>query len=166
LRTVLFLVAIGMAALVLQTTSWGFLVPAAYKPDLILILVLWVSLRMTFAIGAGFAFAVGLAIDVLSGSPTGLFALIYCLLFVTCGYLHSTFRIDVLSGKAVTVFGATLAAGGIVFLVRWLSGPFELGWSVSQWVLLKSLVAAMASLVVFPVVDRMWAGFSRLVGEH
>ena len=102
----------------------------------------------------------------LSGSPTGLFALIYCLLFVTCGFLHSTLRIDVLSGKAVTVFGASLAAGGIVFLARWLSGPLELGWSVSQWVLLKSIVAAMASLVVFPVVDRMWAGFSRLVGEH
>jgi len=155
-----------MAALVLQTTSWGFLVPAAYKPDLALILVLWVSLRMTFAIGAGFAFAIGLATDMLSGSPTGLFALIYCVLFATCGFLHSTFRIDALSGKAVTVFGSTLAAGGIVFLVRWLSGPFELGWSVSQWVLLKSVVAAMASLVVFPVVDRVWAGFSRLVAEH
>jgi rod shape-determining protein MreD len=166
LRNVLFLVVIGTAVLVLQTTSWGFLVPAAYKPDLALILVLWVSLRMTFAIGAGFAFAVGLAIDILSGSPTGLFALIYCLLFATCGFLHSTFRIDVLSGKAVTVFGSTLAAGAIVFLVRWLSGPFELGWSVSQWVLLKSVVAAMASLAVFPVVDRVWAGFSRLVAEH
>jgi len=166
LRNVLFLVVIGMAAFVLQTTSWGFLVPAAYKPDLALILVLWVSLRMTFAIGAGFAFAVGLATDMLSGSPTGLFALIYCVLFATCGFLHSTFRIDALSGKAVTVFGSTLAAGGIVFFVRWLSGPFELGWSVSQWVLLKSVFAAMASLVVFPVVDRVWAGFSRLVGEH
>ena len=166
MRNVLFLVVIGVTALVLQTTSWGFLIPAAYKPDLALILVIWVSLRMTFGIGAGFAFAVGLAIDMLSGSPTGLFALIYCLLFVTCGFLHSTFRIDVLSGKALTVFGSTLAAGGIVFFVRWLSGSFELGWSVSQWVLLKSVVAALASLAVFPVVDRVWAGFSRLVGEH
>jgi rod shape-determining protein MreD len=166
LRNGLFLVVIGVAALVLQTTSWGFLIPAAYKPDLTLILVIWVSLRMTFGIGAGFAFAVGLAIDMLSGSPTGLFALIYCLIFVTCGFLHSTFRIDVLSGKALTVFGSTLAAGGIVFFVRWLSGSFELGWSVSQWVLLKSVVAALASLAVFPVVDRVWAGFSRLVGEH
>ncbi|MGO9569471.1 MAG: hypothetical protein ACLP5H_18215, partial [Desulfomonilaceae bacterium] len=87
-------------------------------------------------------------------------------LFVTCGFLHSTFRIDVLSGKVVTVFGSTLAAGGIVIFVRWLSGPFELGWSVSHWILLKSVVAATAALIVFPVVDRVWSGYSRLVGEH
>ncbi len=78
----------------------------------------------------------------------------------------STFRIDDFSGRSVAVFASTLVAGGIVFLARWLSGPFEWDWGASQWLLLKSLIAAMASLLVFPFVDRMWAGYSRLVGEH
>jgi rod shape-determining protein MreD len=165
LRDVPFVLVVGMAALVLQTTSWAFVIPAAYKPDLILILILWASFRMRFVTGVCFAFAAGAAVDMLSGSPLGLFATIYCLLFVACGFLDSTFRIDDLSGKAVTVFGSTLAIGGIVFLVRWLSSPFEWAWSASQWVLLKSLIAAMASLIVFPAIDRLWAGYSRLVGE-
>jgi rod shape-determining protein MreD len=166
LRDGLFVLVVGIAALVLQTTSWAFVIPAAYKPDLILILVLWASFRMPFVTGVGFAFAAGAAVDLFSGAPFGLFATFYCILFAACGFLDSTFRIDSLSGKAVTVFGSTLAAGGIVFFVRWLSGPFEWNWSASQWVLLKSLIAAVASLLVFPVIDRVWAGYSRLVGEH
>lgn len=159
----IFLLAVAMVGLVVQTTSWAFMMPAAYKPDLILILVLWASFKMTFVIGVGFAFTAGVAIDLLSGSPMCLFAIIYCLLFVACGFLDSAFRIDDLFGKAVTVFGATLAAAVIVCFVRWLSGPFELDWSMFRWVLLKSVIAAVTSLVVFPVVDRMWAGYSRVV---
>ncbi len=166
MRDALFVLVVGLVALVLQITSWAFVIPAAYKPDLMLILVLWASLRIKFVAGAAFAFVAGAAVDLLSGSPLGLFATFYCLLFVTCGFLDSTFRIDDFSGRSVAVFASTLVAGGIVFLARWLSGPFEWDWGASQWLLLKSLIAAMASLLVFPFVDRMWAGYSRLVGEH
>jgi rod shape-determining protein MreD len=166
LKDVLFISLIGMAALVLQTTSWVFLIPAAYKPDLILILVLWASLRMTFLIGVGFAFAGGVAVDMLSGSPTGLFAIIYCLLFVTCGFLHATVSMDVASGRALAVFGSTLAAGCVVLCLRWQSGPVELSWGLPKWILLKSTIAALASLAIFPAVDSVWARYSRLVGAH
>jgi len=166
LKDLLFILVIGLAALVTQITSWGFLIPGAYKPDLILILVVWASLRLTFVTGVEFAFAGGMVVDLLSGSPIGLFAIIYCMLFVACGFLHSTFQIDDLSGRAVTVFGSTLAAGCIVFFLRCLSGPFELGWEAPRWILLKSVIGAAASLVVFLVVDRVWAGYSRLVGVH
>ena len=163
----LFVLMVGMVGLVLQTTSWAFMMPAAYKPDVILILVLRASFKMTFVIGVGFAFCGGRGhrSDSLA-SPTGLFAIIYCFVFVACGFLDSAFRIDDLSSKAVTVFGATLAAAVIVCFVRWLSGPFEFDWSVFRWVLLKSVIAAATSLLVFPVVDRLWARYSRVVSVH
>lgn len=151
-----------MAALVLQVTSWAFVIPGAYEPDLIMILVLWASLRMSFVIGVGFAFAGGMAVDLLSGSPTGLFAVIYCLLFLICGYLHSNFRMDDLQGRAITVFGSTLIAAGIVLCVRRLTGPVEVGRHLCQWVVLKSIIAATASLPILALVDRAWTAYSRL----
>ncbi len=158
----MFILLFGMAALVLQVTSWAFLIPGAYKPDLIMILVLWASLRMSFVIGVGFAYTGGMAVDLLSGSPVGLFAIIYCLLFVVCDYLNSNFRMDDLQGRAVTVFGSTLIAAFIVLCVRRLAGPVEVGRHLCQWVVLKSMIAATASLPIFALVDRAWTAYSRL----
>jgi len=164
LTDVLFLSAVGLFALALQTTSFGFLVRGAYKPELMMILVVWASLRISFLKGAGFAFLSGIFVDMLSGSPIGLCALIYTILFVVCGYFNATFDIDYPMGRALTIFLATLAAGWAVMLMRWLDAPLGFGWQAVSWVLLKSLATAVAALVVLPVLDRLWTGISGVVG--
>jgi len=161
---VLFMALAALIALTLQTTSFGFMIRAAYKPELIMILVIWASLRITFLPGVGFAFAAGIVVDTLSGSPPGLFAVIYSAALVACGYFNATFDIDSQPGRAMTIFVATLASGFLVMLTRWLEGPVEFGWLAVKFILLKSLVTGATALVVIPVLDRLWAGFSRLAG--
>lgn len=160
----LFMVVAGVIALTLQTTSFGFMIRAAYKPELMMILVVWASLRTSFVPGMGFAFAGGIVVDTLSGSPSGLFAVIYSIVFVACGYSNATFDIDSQPGRAVTIFVSTLACGFLVMLIRWLEGPAELGWLGVELILLKSLVTGAAALAMIPLLDRLWAGFSRLAG--
>ncbi|HMK35978.1 MAG TPA: rod shape-determining protein MreD [Desulfomonilaceae bacterium] len=160
----IFMLFTGIAALVLQTTSLAFLAPIDYKPDMILILVAWATLRMPFGVAAGFAFTAGILIDLLSGAPTGLFALLYCLIFLTCGYCHATLHLEGRVAQAVIIFGLTLASGGIVLLMRWISGPVGFGWKAAQWFFFKSVFTGLTSMLVFPVLERLRSGYTRLVG--
>jgi rod shape-determining protein MreD len=164
LTAVLFISLATMIVAIVQTASIGLLIPAAYKPDVMLILVVWASLRLTRGIGMSFAFVAGLLMDILSGSPMGLFALIYCVCFVMCDVANSTFDIDRPAGRALTTLGVTILAGGTVLLTRWLTGPTGTGLHTIVWILSKSLITGLSSLVLFPVLDRSWTSCSKLVG--
>lgn len=163
---ILFMLIVGIAALVLQTTSLAFLIPVSYKPDLILILVAWASLRMPFTVAAGFAFFAGILIDLLSGSPMGLFAIIYCAILVMCGYCQATLQMESPVAQGVVICFMTLIAGAVVLLTRWIGGPMGFGWNAVQWILLKSLFTALTSAVVLPLLDRIRKGYTRLVGAY
>lgn len=165
MKSFLFAFLIGVVVVVLQVTSFGFMLNAQYKPDLFLILVVWSSLRFSFSAGVGFSFFLGIVADLLSGSPTGLFGLIYCLVFTVCGYLNATFRVDTHTGRALMVLLGVPATGIFVLLARWIGGPVEVGWQTVQWFVVKSLVTALAGLVAFPLIDGAWRHTARLAGE-
>jgi rod shape-determining protein MreD len=155
---------VGLGSLVIQTTSMAFFVPPQYKPDLILILVAWATLRMSFPMAACFAFVAGILVDLLSGSPLGLFAIIYCLIFLTYGYCHATLHLESVPAQAVIIFILTAVSGGIVLLMRMFGGPVELGWNTALCFLLKSLFTALSAVFMLPFIDRIRAGYARLVG--
>ena len=166
MKEILFVLFLGVATLGLQVTSYGFLIPLEYKPDAMLILVIWASQRISFGRGICFSFLAGAAVDILSASPTGLFALIYCLIFVSSGYLHDILRVDNVAARFVLVFGASLFAGGAVLLTRRIGGPVGLGWNVAIWFLWKSLITGAAGVMVLPLIELSWNGYSRLIGAR
>lgn len=166
MREILFISAAGMVLLVVQTISGGLLIPAAYKPDLMLILVLWAAVRNTLLIGLGFSFISGLFLDLFSGAPAGLFALINCLVFVIAGSLNSRFTMDRASARTISVFGASLFAALLVVSLRWATGPVELSTNSLQWIVSKSAITALASLLLFPFLDKFWAGYCRIIGAR
>lgn len=166
MRDAIFLIAVCLIVTLLQVTSLGFLVPMAYKPDLMLVCVIWASLRARLEVGMAFAFCSGILIDFLSGSPTGLFALIYSVSFVVCGFLNTTFAVDRPVGRMVAASIATVIAGAAVLFLRWISGPVDVGSYVVAWIAAKSAATGLACLVAFPVMDSMRAGYSRLIGAQ
>jgi rod shape-determining protein MreD len=163
---ILFMLIVGIATLILQTTSLAFLIPVGYKPDLILVLVAWGSLRMPFTVAAGFAFLAGILIDLLSGSPMGLFAIIYCAIFVMCGYCQATLQLEGPVAQGLVIFCLTLISGAVALLTRWIAGPVEFGWHAAQWIMLKSLFTGFASAILLPLLDRLRKGYIRLVGAY
>ncbi len=165
MKSFIFAFLTGTMVVLLQVTSFGFTVSAQNKPDLFLILVVWSSVRLSFAGGVGFSFFLGIVADMLSGSPIGLFGLIYCLLFTACGYLNATMRVDTRMGRALMVLAGVPATGSMVLLVRWVGGPVEIGWQTVQWFVVKSLVTTAIGLALFPLLDGAWRRYSRLVGE-
>lgn len=166
MKDALFLLGISLAALVIQTVPSGSKLWFGFKPDLFLILVVWAGLRLPLVSGMGFAFAAGILMGLFSGAPQGLFALIYSVVLVVCGNLNARVHVDNMPGRACTVFGATLASAGAILLARWSEGPLDFGSHAAGWIFMKSLMTALVSLVLFPLADRFWAGYSRLVGER
>ncbi len=165
MTNVAFLMIVSAVAIGLQITTMGFLISPAYKPDLVLIVVVWASLRVSFPVGMIGVFIAGLFTDVFSGSPTGFFALIYSFIFVVGAYVHAAVRIDVPEGRAAMVLVGVWAAGSAALLMRWMIGPVEFGWSAVAWIVLKSLITALASLAVFPVLDWLNPASARIMGE-
>jgi len=166
LRDAVFLVVVCGVTLVLQTTSLAYLLPAGWKPDLMLVVVGWAGLRATYSIGVAVAFLAGLAVDLMSGAPFGLFALVYCLVFFGCAYAHTVFPLDDYVGWAITMFAAALLSALAVLAARRLQGPVSFGLPVVAWALLKSLTTAAAALVIFPCMDALWVGYSKIVGAR
>jgi len=163
---VLFAILTGIVTLGLQTTSMAFLVPPAYKPDLMLVLVVWTGQRLPFVTGVLFAFVTGVAVDTLSGSPPGLFGLAYALVYVACGYLGGVVRIEGYVGRAMLVLVAAVWTGIAVLVARLFRGPVGFGWHVAGWLIAKALITTGAALVFFPFVDWAWLGYSRLTGDR
>lgn len=164
MKDLIFLALCGILCLVIQVTSMSFFVSADYKPDLFMILVFWASLRTAFVSSAIFAFTAGFAVDLYSASPQGLFAVIYCLVFLCCAYLNSIAQIDSPLGRTTTVLTATLVAGLLVASLREIVGPVGLGWNAFQWLFLKSVLTSLATLIVFPLMDWSWSAYLRLAG--
>ena len=69
------LVALGLLLLLGQALLQGIL-PAWIRPDLLLVFALALGLRQGATFGLLLAFLSGFAVDVLSGAPLGLFALL------------------------------------------------------------------------------------------
>jgi len=166
LTALLYILFISVLVVVVQTASVGFVVPVAYKPDIMLILVVWASLRLALVPGIAFAFVGGLLMDFFSGSPTGLFALVYCLTFVAAGSANTTFDINRPLVRACVICAATLASGSAVVLTRLLAGPVGMGLHTVLLILAKSVATGLTSLVVFPFLERSWVGYGKLVGDR
>ena len=165
LTNIVFLMIVSAIAIGLQITTMGFLISPSYKPDLMLIVVVWAGLRVSFAVGMTCIFTAGLFADLFSGSPTGLFALIYSFIFVIGAYVHSAVRIDSPDGRAVIVLAGSSMAGSAALIVRWISGSVDFGWSTVSWIIMRSIITTLASLAVFPLLDMLSPGSVRIIGE-
>ncbi len=166
MREFLFLSLVGVAALLVQTTALAFAVPLEYKPDLMLIAVVWAALNSTFLPGICFSFLGGLLVDMLSGSPTGMFALIYSLIFVTCGYLNEVLSVEGPTAIFMLVLGASVCSGVAVLWARWLNSPTDYSWAAFWWVLGKSLATAATAAAVLPLTRSAGGGYERFGGSR
>ncbi|AFM26360.1 rod shape-determining protein MreD [Desulfomonile tiedjei] len=164
MREVVFCLILIFSALIVQTTVMMFFIPPEYRPDLMLIVIVWCGYRLSFITGAPAAFGTGLLVDLFSGSPTGLFSTMYCLFILLLGYLDSRFHLDSIPAKAVMILGATLVTGFMVFALRRASAPVEFGAHALEWITIRSIITAGIAVPVLSFLDTAWSGYSRLVG--
>lgn len=157
----LLFVAIAVFA---QTTAGTFVFADVSKPDMVLVIVVWVALRLAFNEGVLLAFCAGLLMDNLSGAPTGLFAFVYCLSFLAIAYLNSTADLDAGLARFLMSFLLCLSQGVAILLIRSLSEPVGFGPYVAKSLFLKALFTGTAAVLIIPLLDRFWTRRPKLKG--
>ncbi|MBW2056573.1 MAG: rod shape-determining protein MreD [Deltaproteobacteria bacterium] len=137
--------AAGGGALLLQTTILSSL-PS--KPDLVLVLVVYLALSpVTFA-GAIIAFLMGCLMDVFAGSTPGFFALTKTAVFFVVYTTRGRLNFESLPARTGLVFMAALMESAMTLaLVRFTSGQpvfiSSLGWMIIGSVLSTTLAAPL-----------------------
>lgn len=164
MKEISFALLLGFFSLVLQVTSLGLLFPSGYKPDLTLAIVVWSSLRFPFLVGIAFTFFAGILTDALSGGPTGLFALLYSIVFIFCNYLSVTVDIDIAAIRFIIVALGSAFSGLVIALLRLVTDSFVAGVGTLSWILVKSVITGLSAVVLIPLIDKIWVRYARVVG--
>ncbi len=155
-RVVLFL-GLGAAALTAQATLLAFLPFGVLKPDLVLLLVLYLGARAEPIEGGAVAFCLGYGMDILSGATFGTFTLTKVLVFF--GAYLAAKRVYLTAGFTPAVAAALFAvleavAIRVIFWGLGLDGE-GLGRALVRYLLPQALLMALLAPFVFHYLGRL-----------
>jgi rod shape-determining protein MreD len=138
-----------IVAVVLQTSVLPIHVAAPFKPDLLLVAMVYLALRVPVAQGAFLAWGLGLVKDVFSGLYLGLNAFTFLIIFLVIQSISDLLYAE--SGElfVVTVSAATLACVTVdLILLLMLTSTPGIGYSMISGLLPHLLVNAFAASIV------------------
>lgn len=162
MRVVAFL-AVGLVLLVIQGNLYpvlGGLGIHGATPNLVLPLVLFIGVHETrFLSGAVVAFGLGYEVDVIASAPIGLFSLVLVALWWFARVAGVRLTAQTWWTRASLCFGFSLVETLLVLIFLAIFGadpqrPLE----IATVALPRALSTALASLVVFPIAQRVHQG--------
>lgn len=156
-RAVLLLLCLVVAALAIQVSLLPVFIRPAFKPDLLLIIMVFIALRGSFETGAPLAWIFGMLDDVCSGLYLGLNATSFLISFFVIRSVSDRLYADSAILFILTVIGVTMAGFtlNLLLLIMFTASP-GIAYSMLSDIVPRILVNAfVASLVtVFPGFDR------------
>lgn len=152
----LLLSCLVLASIVIQVSLLPVFVRSPFKPDLLLVIMVFLALRGSIETGAPLAWLLGMLSDVFSGLYLGLNALAFLISFVIIKNVSDRLYADSAILFVLTVAGVTVAglALNILLLIMFTSSP-GIAYSMLSDIIPRLLVNAfVASIVsVFPGFD-------------
>lgn len=155
-RASLLLFCLVLASLVIQVSLLPVFVLPPFKPDLLLVIMVFIALRSSFGVGAPLAWLLGMLNDVFSGLYLGLNAATFLILFIVIKSVSDRLYADsailfVLTIAGVTLVGCTL---NLLLMVMFTASP-GIAYSILSDVFPRLLVNAFIASIVsaFPGFD-------------
>jgi rod shape-determining protein MreD len=146
------IIMIVYAALLLQVTVLPAYIADPFKPNLLIIVVAWLSLREGGVYGVLLSFLLGLIADCFSGNYLGLNAFSFLTIHLVMRKVAGRLYIDSLYLMVLVVFLATLLNGInqllLLFLFSLADGIYA---SLFAGLLPQALVNALAASLLFSV---------------
>lgn len=155
-RAVLLLSVLVLAALVLQVAVLPVFLRSSFKPDLLLVIMVFMALRSSFEVGAPLSWLLGLLNDVFSGLYLGLDALTFLIVFLVIRSVSDRLYADSALLFVLTVVGVTFAGFTLnLLLLLMLTASPGIAYSMISDIVPRLLVNSfVASLVtLFPGFD-------------
>ena len=156
-RDVLLFICSLLVAIVLQVGVLPVFVLPAFKPDLLLVIMVFMALRGPSGLGAPLAWLLGALSDVFSGLYLGLNAVAYLIVFMVIRGVSERLYAESMLLFVLTVAGVTLTVFtlNLVLLLMFTATPgiaHSMFLDIVPRLLVNSLVASLVTL--FPCFDR------------
>ncbi|MHB8122007.1 MAG: rod shape-determining protein MreD [Desulfuromonadaceae bacterium] len=155
-RAALLLCSLVLASIIIQVALLPVFIRPPFKPDLLLIIMVFISLREPFEIGAPLAWLLGMLNDICSGLYLGLSAVTFLILFLVIKSVSDRLYADSAILFVLTVAGVSLAGLTINLLltVMFTESP-GIAYSMLSDIFPRLLVNAFIASIVsaFPGFD-------------
>lgn len=155
-RTALLFFCLVLASIVIEVSLLPVFVRPPFKPDLLLVIMVFLALRESFEVGAPLAWLLGMLDDVCSGLYLGLNAATFLISFFVIKSMSDRLYADsailfVLAVAGVTVAGFTL---NLLLMIMFTTSP-GIAYSMLSDIFPRLLVNAFIASVVaaFPGFD-------------
>lgn len=145
-----------LAAIAMQVSLLPFFLRPAFKPDLLLIIMVFIALRGSFRTGAPLAWFLGLLDDVCSGLYMGLNALTFLISFLVIKSISDRLYADSAILFVLTVSGVTLAVFALdLLLIAMFTTSSGIAYSMFADLIPRLLVNTFVASIVaaFPGFD-------------
>lgn len=147
----------GLLLLTFQATLLPSLPIHRIRPDVVLILILFLGFSYPTVLGGLIAFSLGFLLDLFSGNAFGLYTFTRPLIFFVAQLFRSHFYWKGFSFQFLFVFIFALLEGGLILLL--VSGlnpsPFRnLYSSVINDLLPQSIVTGLITPILFPLFEK------------
>ena len=155
-RAALLLLFLVVAALIIQVSLVPVFIRPAFKPDLLLIIMVFIALRGSFEVGAPLAWTFGMLDDIYSGLYLGLNATSFLISFFVIRSVSDRLYADSAILFILTVIGVTAACFtlNLLLLVMFTTSPgivYSMLSDVSPRILVNAFIASLVT--VFPGFD-------------
>ncbi|OGP53362.1 MAG: rod shape-determining protein MreD [Deltaproteobacteria bacterium RBG_13_52_11b] len=147
----------GLLLLTFQATLLASLPVHRIRPDVVLILILFLGFSYPTVLGGLIAFSLGFLLDLFSGNALGLYTFTRPLIFFVAQLFRSHFYWKGFSFQFLFVFIFAILEGGLILLL--VSGlnpvPFHnLYTSVLADLLFQSIVTGLFTPILFPLFEK------------
>jgi rod shape-determining protein MreD len=155
-RATLFYFLLILAAIIIQTSLLPVFIRSPFKPDLLLVIMVFVALRGSSETGAPLAWLLGMLNDICSGLYLGLNAATFLISFFVIKSISDRLYADSAILFVLTVAGVTLAtfALNLLLIIMFTTSPgivYSMISDIIPRLLMNSFIASIVA--AFPGFD-------------
>ena len=154
--------AIGLLCMLFQTMLFPRVFPIYLKPDLLLILVVYLGINEDYGPGGLLAYIFGSLLDVFAGSFMGMYGMTFLVLFFTVRGTVSYFNSENPLLLLFLVFCGTLLEAAMLVLLGFMAQAGSLWLVVLRWILPQLIINVLIAYVILILVTRLQRHFPRI----
>lgn len=160
---IVFYALFGLACLIIQTAVFPRIIPVQFKPDLMLILIVYLGISEKYGSGGLFAFCIGLLYDVFAGSAFGMYGMVFLLVFFSVRSTIDYFNAENPFLLLFLVACGTVLQAGLLILLGALAEAGALWQIVLQHFPGQLLANTVAAALLILAITYLQKRFPRLV---
>lgn len=161
MRIVLYFV-IGLVFMLIQTVLFPRIFPIYLKPDLLLILVVYLGVNERYLSGGILAYIFGALLDVFAGSFMGMYGMSFLVLFFSVRGAVSYFNSENPLLLLFMVFCGTLIEAAMLILLGFLAQVGDLWLVVMRWILPQLIINVLVAYLLLHLITWLQRRFPRL----